>query len=155
MAKSHTPSINAVQTSVIDGRMQNVQYRQRILHQLHDTLVDNVSAICNAVQVDSGNSEAEAEVEFYCALYHLKSLFDGHKLDFRRGLQEEYSLEKGIDFPTRSVAVGLILITPTVYSRFYSTISPLSAAVAAGNCVLLEVSTIMFSPQNMLISYYT
>ena len=134
------PSISAIRSSVIDGRMQNVHYRQRILLQLHESLLENYTVICDAIRKDSGFSESEAHVEYHCALQHIKSLFRERSLDFDQCLQDEYSVAKGVDFAAREVAIGLVLIRPIAYTRFYSIIAPLATAIASGNCVLLEVS---------------
>lgn len=60
-------------------------------------------------------------------------------IDFAKELKEECLVTTGVDNVSRRVGVGLVVIRPTTYTRFYSVISPIAAAIAAGNCILLEV----------------
>jgi acyl-CoA reductase-like NAD-dependent aldehyde dehydrogenase len=90
-----------------------------------------------AITKDSKSSPAEAETEFYAGMDAVQKLYEG--LNFEKSLQQEYIVTKGKDNTERRIGVGLVGIRPQKHSRFYSVVSPVAAAIAAGNCVLLEV----------------
>jgi acyl-CoA reductase-like NAD-dependent aldehyde dehydrogenase len=94
-------------------------------------------AICESITEDTQNSAAEVETEFYLTMTALKHFYES--IDFAQDLKEEYLVTKGVDNTSRTVGVGLVVIRPTTYSRLYSIIVPIAAAIAAGNCILLEV----------------
>jgi acyl-CoA reductase-like NAD-dependent aldehyde dehydrogenase len=123
----------------IDDRTQNVRYRQKQLLRLHEVLVANRSEAQNAITADSGNTYAEASIEFFLAISELKKHYSA--LNLEKDLEEEYSVSKGKDAAGRTVGAGMVYIVPTAHTLFYSVISPLSAAIAAGNCVIVEVSS--------------
>ena len=78
-----------------------------------------------------------AESEFFLAMDSIDKAYQ--TLDFDNALKLEYSVQEGKDNLSRRVGVGLIAIRPGTNSRLYSIITPLAMAVAAGNCVYLEV----------------
>jgi acyl-CoA reductase-like NAD-dependent aldehyde dehydrogenase len=122
----------------IDGRTQTIRYRQLQLRKLHSVLIANKSEVRNAIIADSGHTTAEADIEFLLAVSELKKHY--LSLNLEQSLEEEYSVAKGRDAPGRRVGAGIVYIVPASYTLFYSVISPLSAAIAAGNCVVVEVS---------------
>lgn len=61
-------------------------------------------------------------------------------IDFDQMLEEEYRIADGENAADRRVANGIAYIVPSNHTLFYSTIAPLSVAIAVGNCVVLEVS---------------
>lgn len=93
--------------------------------------------IYSAITEASGCSVAEAELEFWLGIDCIRKSYEN--LDFAQAKKQEYSVKFGKDNVDRRVAVGLVGIKPQVHSRFYSIVSPISAAIEAGNCVLLEV----------------
>lgn len=75
-------------------------------------------------------------------------------LDFEKELKEEYSITNGDDNLSRRVGVGIVLIRPTSHTRLYSVVAPVCAAIAAGNCVLLEVRLeVLENPKTLLTIY--
>lgn len=44
--------------------------------------------------------------------------------------------------PLNSVPAGIVYIEPTSHTMFYSVVVPVASALAAGNCVILLVSTV-------------
>lgn len=60
-------------------------------------------------------------------------------LDITQALYGEYLVANGRDNIGRRSAVGTVYIVPTRHTLFYSVISALSAALAAGSCFILEV----------------
>jgi acyl-CoA reductase-like NAD-dependent aldehyde dehydrogenase len=139
MAASLESSFELLQAAAIDGRTSNVRYRQNELHSLHAVLRSNADAICTAIKKDSQNrvSDSISESEYYLAMDAITHFYEG--LDFDKALVTEYLISTGADNPNRRVGKGIVVIRPTAHTRFYSIICPLAAAIAAGNCVCLEV----------------
>lgn len=132
-------AIERLQTSVVDGRTENGRYRQYQLHALHKILREEAGQICAAIQTDSKAPASEVETEYYLAMETVRHFYS--TLDFEKDLEEEYRVVHGKDNPDRRLGVGLVVLRPTSHTRFYSVVTPLAAAVAAGNCVVLEVSS--------------
>jgi acyl-CoA reductase-like NAD-dependent aldehyde dehydrogenase len=63
-------------------------------------------------------------------------------INFDQMLEEEYLIANGKDAANRRAAAGIVYIVPSTHTLFYSVIAPLSVAVAAGNCVVIEVCLI-------------
>ena len=138
MASSHEQAFERLQGAVIDGRTENIRFRQNQLQSLHKTLRDEASTICGALAQNQLSSATEVETEFYLAMDAVRHFYD--TLDFDRGLEEEYNAANGKDNKGRRVGAGLVIIRPTTHTRFYSIVNPLAAAIFAGTCVILEVS---------------
>ena len=135
---SDTAAIDRLQASVVDGRSENGRYRQDQLQRLHKTLRDEASQITAALVADSKSSSSEVDAEFYLGMEAVRHFYDS--LDFEKDLKEEYLVVHGENNVTRRVGAGLVVIRPTAHTRFYSIVTPLAAAIAAGNCIILEVS---------------
>lgn len=129
--------LNRIQAGEIDGRARNPRYIQKQLSNLHETLVANAAAIKDAIQADSRFSKAEAELELFLTLNCIKQLWG--QFDFHQVIKDEYSVARGEDFTARRVAAGIVYIVPDHHTLLYSVVSPLSAAIVAGNCVIVEV----------------
>ncbi|KAK3940757.1 Extradiol ring-cleavage dioxygenase, class III enzyme, subunit B [Diplogelasinospora grovesii] len=134
--------------AVVDGRTENVRYRQDQLQNLHGTLREEASNICNALSQDSGCSSAEVETEYYLGMDAVRHFYDS--LDFEKSLEEEYAVANGKNNETRRLGKGLVIIRPTSHSRFYSIVSPLAAAISAGNCVVLELQDTLLQIDSVL-----
>ena len=132
--------ISTLRSAAIDGRTENVRHRQTEFQKLHSALRGNSIAICNAISKDSGVSASDAEKEFVLAMDAIQSIYE--TLDFYQSLKDKYLVKEGKDHLSRRVGVGIVAIRPTSHTLFYSILSPLAAAIAAGNCVLLEVRDI-------------
>ncbi|KFY95371.1 hypothetical protein V500_02822 [Pseudogymnoascus sp. VKM F-4518 (FW-2643)] len=131
--------IQHLQESVIDGRTENVRYRQNQLQSLHAALCSSADLICNSIaedtQVESSNTEVETE--YYLSTNAVKHFYEG--LGFEKSINEEYLIATGVDNPQRKVGYGLVIIRPTTHTRLYSIVCPLAAALAAGNIVIIEL----------------
>lgn len=132
-------TMEAIRGSVIDGRVENVRYRQNQLQQLHAALRINADRVCDAISKHAYSSKTASEREFYLAMDSVNKAYG--TLDFDHALKEEYLVKEGKDNLSRKVGLGLIAIRPGTHSRLYSIVTPLSMAIAAGNCVFLEVRT--------------
>lgn len=136
-------AIERLQMSVADGRTENGRYRQGQLQALHRILREEAGQICSALSAGSrSSSSAEVEAEYYLAMNAVRHFYDG--LDFEGELKEEYSVVRGKDNLSRRVGVGLVVIRPTAHTRLYSVVTPLAAAIAAGNCIVVEVCEFLF-----------
>jgi acyl-CoA reductase-like NAD-dependent aldehyde dehydrogenase len=131
-------SISRVQAANIDGRARSPRFIQEQLGCLHATLVKNFRDIHQAISIDTGNSSAEVGIEYYLSLASLKAQY--RSINLEEILDDEYSIAKGKDTPSRRIAAGIAYIVPSAYALFYSVITSLGAAIAAGNCVIIEVS---------------
>ena len=134
---SAAAAVERLQAAVVDGTPENVRYRQDQLQALHGALLEEASAIRGALAKDSLASAVEVETEFYLTVEAVRHFYDG--LDFKRELEGEYRVANGKDNADRRVGLGLVVIRPTSHTRLYSIITPLAAAIAAGNCIILEV----------------
>jgi acyl-CoA reductase-like NAD-dependent aldehyde dehydrogenase len=129
--------IQRIHSAVIDGRAQNPRYIQKQLSQLYKALQKARPVIHDAICQDSGYSSAEADTEIYLAINAVKQQYEA--INFRKFIDQEYSIARGKDNPHKRVPIGCVYIIPSNHSLLYSIISPVCAAIAAGNCVVIEV----------------
>ncbi|KAH8682856.1 putative PutA family dehydrogenase [Tricladium varicosporioides] len=129
--------LQPIREAAIDGRLHNVIYRQTQLEKLQKALITNIASIENAIRNDSGNSEAEVAVESILTLQSVKDYY--RLLDADDALNKEYRVVRGDDAPEQVEPIGIAYIVPSGYTTFYSIIVALSAAIAAGNCVVVEI----------------
>ncbi|KAF2214210.1 hypothetical protein CERZMDRAFT_22385, partial [Cercospora zeae-maydis SCOH1-5] len=132
------PAFPRVEAAAIDGRYENVFHRQVQLEKLCKALTDNVHEIKTAIATDSGHSLAEVAVEYHETLSAVKR--DYATLNPTAAHEQEYLIANGRDAPQRRVPAAIVYIEPISHTLFYSTIVPLSAALAAGNVVIVLVS---------------
>jgi len=133
------PRLRAAAT---DGRLSNVFIRREQLKRLHNSLVTSADAIREAIVQDSGNTQAEAAVEYSLALASIKKQVAA--LDPEKELEDEYRIANGKDALDRRETIGIVYIEPTSHTLFFSIIVPLSVAIAAGNCVVVQVRFAIF-----------
>ena len=131
-------STTSIKSAVIDGRTRNPRFIQRQLRRLHDALRQNAQALQNAIISDTNVSVWEATLEISLALATVRRQF--MNLDVRVMLEDEYRAASGRDWRTRRSPTGLVYIIPQSHTLLYSIVSALSSAIAAGNCVIIEVS---------------
>ncbi|KAL5356822.1 Aldehyde/histidinol dehydrogenase [Aspergillus floccosus] len=129
----------------IDGRCHNIRYRQSQLHRLQAALVQHVEELRETIRKDSDNSAEEVQAEICLALSEIRTHY--LSLSLEKDLEQEYRVANGKDNADRKRGAGIVYIVPCSHTMFYSIISALSAALAAGNCVILELAqTTMFLP---------
>lgn len=129
------PAFPRVQAAAIDGRFDTIYHRQVELESLCKALIDNVNEIKQAIAADSGHTPAEVAVEYHRALLAVKR--DYATLEPVKAHEQEYLIANGKDASDRRTPAGVVYIEPTTHTLFYSTIAPLSAALAAGNTVIV------------------
>ncbi|KAJ5302542.1 hypothetical protein N7476_009341 [Penicillium atrosanguineum] len=121
----------------IDGRVHNTRYRQAQFHRLQAVLVEHVAEIQDAICADSGHSAQEVRAEIVLALQELRTHF--LSLSLEKDLENEYRIANGKDSLDGSRGTGIVYLVPCTHTLFFSVISALTAALAAGNCIVLEL----------------
>ena len=127
-----------LRAAAIDGRTHNIYYRQHQLEALHQALLDHSSEIRNAIAADTDHTPAEIAIEIHLALSALKASYE--TLQPSQAHADEYLIAFGKDAPANTVPAGIAYIEPCAHTLLYSVVAPLSAAIAAGNCVIVLVS---------------
>ncbi|KAK0635369.1 hypothetical protein B0T17DRAFT_612246 [Bombardia bombarda] len=141
-------ALDRLEAAAIDGRTENIRYRQDQLQSLHRALVEHAHLIYNALSSgsdngrDAGNLKSsfsnESEAEYYLTMEAVRYFYKG--LDFDAELENEYKIvKKNEDNHDRRAGFGVVVIRPTTHTRLYSVVVPVAAAVAGGNCVVLEL----------------
>ncbi|KAK8152591.1 Aldehyde/histidinol dehydrogenase [Phyllosticta citrichinensis] len=129
-----------VKSTATDGRLANIYWRQDQLRALHSVLVQHEKDALAAIEHDAPrNTPTEAKLEYYLTLSAVKQHYAS--LDPQRSLDDEYRIKHGKDAADRRDAVGIVHVDPTAHTLFYSALVALAAAIAAGNCVVLELET--------------
>ena len=128
-----TQPFSRIQIAQLEGRPQSVRLRQSLFHALHIALTASEGPIKRAIAADSGCSDADAAFEYSLALSELRTHYDS--LDLKTEIEFAHALEN----PKGTTTLGIVYVIPTQRNLFYSVLSPLCAAVAGGNCVVLEV----------------
>lgn len=137
-----TAELDRLRVAVIDGRVDNVRYRQNELQKLHQALTKNAEKFRIAISQDgrgdtSSEVSAEAEAEYSRIMSAVREFY--LSLNFKKLLHDEYLITNELDNLERRVGKGLVVIKPTTHTRLYSIVCPIAAAITAGNCVCLEV----------------
>jgi len=142
--------------SVADGRMESPRSRQSHLQTLHAGLAAAASRITSALAADAPlNTPAEIEAEYAVALDAVRHFYDALSSGLRGGSAraDEYAVAKGRSNLGRRVGVGIVVVrTPaggaevatarggwSGNGRLFGSVVPLAAALAGGNCVVVEV----------------
>jgi acyl-CoA reductase-like NAD-dependent aldehyde dehydrogenase len=129
--------LEQLRAAAIDGRTNNVRFRQKELHALNAAFQKSVGDILSAISEDAGGPSPDVQVEYYLAMDALKRLYGS--LNFQQSMNDEYLIANGADNTARRVSKGIVAIRPTRHARFYSVVCTLATAITAGNCVVLEV----------------
>lgn len=132
-----TKSISDLKAAVIDGRAEAPRFKQQQLLNLHTALQSAHQEIIDAICADTGNTHAEAEAQYILSVDAVKQHYSS--LDVAKLLEAEYSLASSKDNLGRRTAYGCAYIVPENYSLLYSVITPVAAAIAAGNCVVVQM----------------
>ncbi|PMD19586.1 hypothetical protein NA56DRAFT_680077 [Hyaloscypha hepaticicola] len=135
MGSDFETAFKTLRSSVAEGRAEN-------------HLRENAELLCEAIAKDYAGSPIKAETEFFLTMDAARGAYE--RLDFDKSLKEEYSVKFGKDNSERRAALGLVAIRPSTHSRFYSTVTPLVAALEAGNCVIIELDLISSCVDSLL-----
>lgn len=126
-------SLSRIEISRLEGRASSIRLRQNQFHRLHDVVTASEAAIKTALSESQGYGEDESALEYALALSELRTHY--LSLDLKRSVELSHSLED----LTATTGVGIIYLIPAEQNPFYSVISVLTAALAAGNCIVIEV----------------
>ena len=138
----------------VEGTAASTRHQQSQLQRLHKALADAKVDLISAIKDDHDHSDFEAAFEYCSALSSTRNHYESK--DIAMEVEKSRSLELGKDNLHRAVGVGIVYIIPTSHTPLHSIVSPLSAAIAAGNCVIVEVSldcAICFPGQLPILSY--
>lgn len=141
---------NELLDTASDGRGRNARYRQNQILFLHNQLRVDLEKIQTAIKKDTSSTEADIDIELGLSLNAVRRMYEG--VDFNKSLEDEFRIAKKSDNIDRRIPYGVVLIRPTLHTRFFSIISALAAAFAAGNVVLLEVRALHFLLYRSFIS---
>ena len=122
-----------IQIARLEGRAQSVRLRQSLFHSLNSALTSSESTIKEAIAAETGNSDADITLEYSLALSELRTHYES--LDLKTEVKLAHTLEDA----DRTTCLGIVYIVPAQRNLLYSALSPICAALAAGNCVILEV----------------
>ena len=78
-------------------------------------------------------------MEFIQALKTLRKHYSGLNPDHE--LEAEYAIARNQDAADNREPVGIVVIDPSTHSFLFSIVAPLSAAIATGNCVIIQVKS--------------
>jgi acyl-CoA reductase-like NAD-dependent aldehyde dehydrogenase len=123
------------------GKTKDVEWRIEQLKRLKQAIVDDQEAIVNAVKADLGRPDFEAYFEIAAiseinyALKHLKSWVKPKKV--ATSIDQFPASAKIYPEP-----LGVVLIISPWNYPFQLMISPLTGAIAAGNCAVLKPSEV-------------
>jgi acyl-CoA reductase-like NAD-dependent aldehyde dehydrogenase len=126
--------VDVLRLSYTAGKLKTISYRRNEISRLYRRLRNDCESVCNAIASDGRCSAPAAEAEFRLTMDGIRQFHSSLKLPLERKKPQCFAHD---DLNRRS-AVGLVAIRPGRHSRLYSTLIPLTAAIAAGNCILLE-----------------
>lgn len=126
-----------IRSSVIDGTAITPRFREKQLASLHRTLLSARSEIIHAIINDSQSHSNEATAQYLIVMQTIKALHES--VNPKTLIENEYQVAKGRNHTTKRSPYGCVCITPSTCDKFYSTVVPVAAAIAAGNCVFLEL----------------
>ncbi|KAE8346124.1 hypothetical protein BDV24DRAFT_158921 [Aspergillus arachidicola] len=127
----------AIFAGKIDGRTENVRYRQQQFHRLHKAIITSLTEIKEALVRDSGHQHHEVQAELHQALREITTHY--RSLNLEEAIGKEYRVAHGQDNRDGRRGVGIVYIIPGGHNLFYSLVACISAAVAAGNCIVVEL----------------
>lgn len=129
--------VKVVLSTISDGRVRDVRFRQNQFHSIHRWITDHTAQIEAAIRDDVGFSDLQAKYMVSLTLRDLRRNYA--KLDLKQALQAEYSVKHGRNNEKGSVPEDLVYIIPDRYTVFYSVLAALFASITAGSCCLIEV----------------
>jgi aldehyde dehydrogenase (NAD+) len=131
------------------GKTKDVEWRIEQLKRLKQAIVAHQEAILNAVKADLGRPDFEAYFEIASiadinyAIKHLKSWVKPKKV--RAGIEQFPASAQIYPEP-----LGVVLIIAPWNYPFQLMISPLTGAIAAGNCAVLKPSEIAANTSSVI-----
>ncbi|KAJ9641254.1 hypothetical protein H2204_002932 [Knufia peltigerae] len=138
-------SFSRLEIACLEGRLQSVRFRQKSFHSLYNIIQTQSSNIKDAIAADTGHTEAEVTLEYALAISELRSHYD--ELNLEEDIKQQHSLE---NLKATTTNTGIVYLIPSKQNLFYSVISALTASLAAGNCVVVELPTTLAQVSGLL-----
>lgn len=130
-------SFSRIEISCLEARPQSIRLRQNLFHSLHSALKSSEKRIKDAITDDTSHDDWDINLEYTLAISELRVHYDS------LSPEEYHKSNKLVDNLQATTSVRIVYIIPSKQNLFYSVISALTAALAAGNCVVLEVFSII------------
>jgi acyl-CoA reductase-like NAD-dependent aldehyde dehydrogenase len=130
-------TFSKVRGSAIDGRARNPFFQKEQLKKLHAVLSANASNIQSSIVQDHAHTEAEVKVELWLAMRCVADAYTS--LNPQKELELEHAISHAKDAPEAKEPIGVVVIEPAKHTFLYSLIGGLVAAIANGNCVVVQV----------------
>ncbi|TLD09255.1 uncharacterized protein PgNI_07367 [Pyricularia grisea] len=139
--KANPPHLSRIHAAAVDGRVRNPIFRRTQLKRLHDAVAANSDALERAILADallpSCITPADARLELCLTLRAVREL--AAALDVKAAFADEYSVASSKDAAEARRPVGIVIVTPAPHTPVYSAVASAAAAVAGGNCVVLQL----------------
>ena len=132
-SKMTSNSFPRIEIASLEGRPHSIRFRQNVLHSLHSALRSSEKLIKDAIRADTGHTDFEVTLEYALTISELSKVYS--TLSLENDLKSQGSLGD----LTATTSLGIVYIIPSKQNLLYSTVSAVFAALAAGNCVILEV----------------
>lgn len=133
-------TLATLHATALTSRCHNPFFRHEQLKSLHDTLRNEIESLRSAIRQDTACTDVEATVEIATGLALVKEHYAS--IDPKKELENEYRPAHELDAQDRTEPWGVVFIEPNLgHTSFLSILGPLSAAIAAGSCVALKVSS--------------
>ncbi|KAJ4983384.1 putative aldehyde dehydrogenase [Stagonosporopsis vannaccii] len=146
MADSALAQLHA---TALTARCHNAFFRQKQLKALHDGLRQESNTLTDAIKADMRVSEQEAATEVALSLDLVKEHYVS--INTAKELEEEYRVANRKDASDQSKPWGVVYIEPQQsHTPLFSVVASLSAALAAGNCVVLKLENSLRSLPTLL-----
>lgn len=137
-----------IRESVVDGIAVTPRFREKQLASLHQALLSARDEIIQAIAAESQSHTNEATAQFLMVMQAIKTFHDA--VNPKTLIEDEYQISKGKNHTSKRSPYGCAYIKPSTCDIFYSTTVPIAAAIAAGNCVVLELSQNLSSLNSIL-----
>src|ERR1700710_335849 len=141
-------SVQRVLDASVEGQARSHRHIQKELSKLHAVLTKEGPVIRTAIKSESKQSTAEVEVQYALALEAVAACFT--ERNFEKALAAEFSLSRGENALSNSIPYAVAYIVPSTYNLLYSSVTAVAAAISAGSCIILEVSS---GPQTRSFPY--
>ncbi|EJT82348.1 hypothetical protein GGTG_02321 [Gaeumannomyces tritici R3-111a-1] len=133
-----------IRGSATDGRAHNPIFRRAQLKRLHDAVAahaDELERAAVAAVKDSAVTPHDARLELCFAVRAVRELSASPRLDVAAAHELEYAVSRGRDARGARRPVGIVVVSlpPAAHTPVYSVVSAVAAAVAGGNCVVLQI----------------
>ena len=130
--------IRTARESWENGKVQSVSYRRCHIAKLYRALREMPEVFCDTIAAESRCSVATAKAGYHLTMDGVWKHHEALKIPSSSKAERRTSHARGSLH--RRTPLGVVAIRSLYHSRFYTFIMAISAAFAAGNIVVLEVS---------------